>query len=541
MDIPCSVVFFENFNSTNQIGSKRIPNFYAEGSISSETPIQLRENTTLQLEFLGNPEDRIYISGIENCRGLQVEEDEDGVYLRARNQPYVLFDGREYDVYPFVPELLIIRVVTHTGVVWDADVKVTSKLMNEDEYVFLTNEVYNFLGAQTKDPEIKRLAQEMLLVKPSEFENLNIYRSRFLHVLQELSKGVRYEFQRQRSLDVLKTRSSTTLYTQPSVKKKTKINFTSDTNENRWLKFFLIQLLKTYRQNLLSEDRTNGTILYFLQYILSLPFMKEIKYERKFPIPRVFFSAGPYSFVYEFYRLVNKKQLLLQNQWMIQSRYKSTSKLFEIWGLICLIKSVERLGFKQKVSSFKECIEKDRLQGLYYVFSRNNMNIRISYDQTITSFPDKLSMESPVFTKGHDKPDIRLDIEIDGYYTGSLVIDCKYQLKSNIWRNGDFNKPNTMRQLIHYSQLLGSNSSILNGIPHEIIDRAPVIETWVYFPNFEGDVACINELKEYSIRFVPCKPNLSGNEMDKYLEKIIEKAKVRSIRMLQETLLDGIY
>lgn len=262
-----------------------------------------------------------------------------------------------------------------------------------------------------------------------------------------------------------------------------------------------------------------------LQRLYNAPWMKKVDATK--PV-----SASPHALSDSRYQVMVR----LYEEWFKPAApreaagpWKRTDKLYEIWGVIKLIRCLSEgpLGFRPVEGWLFDGKEdsgaiQDLPEGTRIVFEKGAARIHLVYDEKLPrtsgpTDPDRL----PLFmTHGHNRPDARLDFYVEAVYIGSLLVDFKYRPRAYIWQPEQLEtgvRPKVMAQLIDYGN--ACRSRFLFGAPDHpfFFGINPVLEVWGLYPDEQRSGEVIHD-PDYRLRLMDMTPGRSDVHVVQVLE-----------------------
>lgn len=175
---------------------------------------------------------------------------------------------------------------------------------------------------------------------------------------------------------------------------------------------------------------------------------ESVSYSNHIVPPRSSLMNKSYNFFYKWYNEFNKSNLEFVFSEKIMNSWKKTDELYEIWCYINIIEILRSSGFlPTKGWIFNGNIENDLSDGTYVTMYKENITLNVHYNSELKYKSSETNIVNPLYT-GHskNKPDIRIDIFVNGIYLKSIPMDAKYR-KLNIITN---NQKGDLIQLLSY-------------------------------------------------------------------------------------------
>ena len=516
-----------------------------------------------------------------------VKEDEGKVFINPSKNSVLLFN---YDDYPLVPGYYQV-VVEVAGIFYYTKITVTPLHVSKVEWEFMRDDLESILNGLAMDVVFRNLSVGSLsgIKAPLPPHNLFVFLlinkkfSKLMFALTDLMTKANFNIRKNYKEKPLSTGAITdemsfrykirrpeNMTTIMSPVKSLNYNL----QENKWIKhicsFFVkiledfLHVVENYNEHLRKEiidldcygGKANGqknikkrTIEDMKQLFLKAKQMQgalrmienaswysEISSLQSRTIPVALCMDSRYSVFYKLYQRIKRQDtnIILDKTYAYQ--WKCTYKLYEIWCFIQVCKTLSELGFSSCKgwlsdlgASLDNILVPAITPGTYIQYEKNNVVIRVAYDCKLPYMIEETNHDNnPVYICGaHNRPDIKLDIYIDGIYSGSLLMDVKYRNPSRFWeeeklRNHQFSK--VMSQLNCYSTQCFSPHLYRNN-PN---DSHPVPEVWVMYPSKGNNKSFDNRFfRSQRIRFIrinPTEPNLLKVLLNERLTDFEEKA-----------------
>jgi len=210
-------------------------------------------------------------------------------------------------------------------------------------------------------------------------------------------------------------------------------------------------------------------------------------------IELAFYSNPHYRNIYQLFKTLQQENFSYSLNSNYTYYWKRTDQLYEIWGVIQLIKTIssEELGFNilsgwiynPKISSQNKIEIPFLDKGTSIEFVKDDYKIYLVYDDKI---PNK-EYQSLLFTKmKRNRPDVRLDFMIKDEYIGSLIIDFKYRPLHFIWNKHNQNTE-VMEQLTMYKHGISSTHIYSLSFPGQWDQFSPIREVWAVYPTHSNN------------------------------------------------------
>lgn len=541
----------------------------------TEDPEELGEDMGPGLTFTENQDIYIRFDAPRDFRftmdGLDVvtipgEERENGqTYIapfRRQDQPLLLFEGQDF---PLVPGYYVLTVEGN-GRRWYGLMEITPKYMGKQSWQDMRDELADEIRTLSfdfmkKNIHISKALEGALGLSASmllRFYTISSESSVVLNVLDELShtantrmvlrlKQIRQEEGRRPDPHIRPQHVKERQGAERMPAFRTEI--TRDVEENRFAKSILLRLdhilqqfleeidgpirrleekqaeLRKYTWGL--EYRTGEKALSRLSLyrrrarrirgsigrVSMAPWFEEAKAEIGGEVPMTVFMDPRYSVLYRLYKNLSDPAQSLDVSSFYQFQWKRTDKLYEMWSFLQFIKALSAKGWE-----LEEGISVIREGGRYRLSSlesgteiklkRDGEEVHLTYDGILPAASADTDRENhPLYTNNsHRQPDLRLDYYKGGLYYGSLVADFKYRDLLFLWQD-ETRSASLRRQFNAYRDM---NTRFYRDLDEtaSLRDSRPVKEVWAVFPR---EIPGRSD-EDYSLRFIPLAPGLSGNE-----------------------------
>lgn len=255
-------------------------------------------------------------------------------------------------------------------------------------------------------------------------------------------------------------------------------------------------------------------------------------------IPHVLNLDVRYKRLFKVYRMLQDNEYTIKQDSKYDFYWKRTDKLYEIWGFIQFMKVLQKdkLGFKVTGGwIFDEKYKEKQINipflegGTTITYQKDDVTLKLVYDEVITSQVSKTSRENPLFVNSrHNRPDARIDVYKKEIYVGSLIVDYKYRPRQNVWKSNavsDSYKNKTMKQLIDYRQNIESIYVFEDTSSIEQRHRIrPVQEVWAVYPNhLSNEGTTIDPFDRYKVKLIGLSPNEETTELEEELQVTLQK------------------
>ncbi|SOB99495.1 uncharacterized protein DUF2357 [Ureibacillus xyleni] len=528
----------------------------------------IRENLNLELKFgCENTRATLSMDGLDILKDRKVEYDEfNNAYIHPG--ALTLFEhGSEINYYPYIPGIYCLTV-TIEGENYYSFIKVISNRLSDEQLNTMRNEVENQLKGLAYDVVRKQnIAQELNidLTLFQHFKVLDFYYDDLTMIFMDLSNKVRFTLKRDYALQsiekpshvdavsiqyqlkhpesttYLKTRKNLVNYDLPEnrllkriVKKWSLITLDFlqqvEYNINQYQKgedLFSSYVSRNRRKSLLTQLENYRQTAFRLKAMLDRfqlnYWFKEVSDITSSSIPDKMHMDVRYNKLLKIHRYIttSERDVALHPAW--KSHWKRTDQLYEIW---CFFKVIDY--FKSKNYQFTNAPKwffgemDETIDNLFVIptipaganfeLEKGNMQFKVFYDETVPKTQQETENAKPIYTTGdNNKPDIRIDLFIQGVYIGSIILDSKYRKRDVLM--------DSKNQLISYADHIRS-PFIYNKKRWERI--RPVHRVIVLYPD-KYNTYGIDYLNDKSINLVPLTPQSTKAHFEQMLEDLINE------------------
>lgn len=536
------------------------------------------ENKKLELLFVSdNQNDRLFFDLLDI---VIINEDEEMLYTVPSTTPLTIYDTKNY-TGALIPGYYKLKVVSN-GENFFSWLKILPKQITEEEWIILRDEVESELNGLARDILYKRPGFEYhneFLLPLSLLQKIDIVSrnlSRWKSAIHNINKNPKFKIDKDYKIVPISKAKSTDHVSikMDNMHSKSKdyihsrfnvINF--EINENIRIKKIVTIISKEVDSLIQSFDnwiiKINSQLKEKERYKryghldtqleLYLNSIEELNLKRKhlksvsndckdflntswiqsleisnknLNIELAFYSNPHYRNIFQLFKALKQENFSYSLNSNYTYYWKRTDQLYEIWGVIQLIKTIssEEIGFNvlsgwiyNSKSSSKKSIEVPFLdKGTSIEFTKNDYKICLVYDDKI---PSK-EYQSLLFTKmKRNRPDVRLDFMIREEYIGSLIIDFKYRPLHFIWNK---HKQNTevMEQLTMYKHGIRSTQIYNLSFPGLWDQFTPIREVWAVYPTHSSN----NRNGSPShIELVELSPGYNKDDFKALLKESIDK------------------
>lgn len=530
-----------------------------EGYLTEER--LLTENTVLEIEFQAPPGTKLYFDGLDQMERAYVEEDGDGLYLRPRDTPYVLYNPnvRNNSPYPFIPGTYFLKVVTPENEEFEARTKVTTKRVTEDQHSLMIDEIEDAVRGLSRHALRKRSIYSVAafdIFGPGRIDEYSVILSNKEKIISGLSfirKTRRYSVVKRHPVipraKAKKIDAKSVKYLMMHPEQRSTIqapvsHLTYDVPENRWVKG-IAQLLLRYVNEMAAcfltpynpnYDRVRARELRqelaviegHLTDFLHDRWMADVQATTSGQIPMALFQIGPFRVFLQIYQHLKKGGRPDVSRPRLQFHHKRSDLLYEIWGYMKVVGFLRDEGydvvknwFRTDGSTLDDTIVHDREASDYVELVKDDTVIRVFYDDQLPRRKKDLNPLKTLQTMTKNRPDCRLDVWKSGKFLGTLILDFKYRRKDYLWSETRLEKGTplaVMTQLEAYAKSMQTDTKQLNGQFDPLINARPVTEVWAVYPVKGEHPGKTKKVEDYDIHLVELSP---GSEHGYFGEKLM--------------------
>jgi hypothetical protein len=503
---PFKLVFYQKERSIPVTVLGTDENFFDENAVI------VTENIELSLLFqCEDSKAMLYIAGLELLDISKVDNDGNNI-LHPSTEKRLLFQN--YDThYPLIPGFYPIKVVAF-GKSYYSTLQIETKQITRSQWEYMKDELENELTGLAQDFIQNKfgIGHSLIRVVPmkllNDFELILKHYNKVMIALNDIALKPRYKLKKEYKLTLLTRakyldeRSLRYQLTHPDKKEiiQAPINVI-DYNllENKWLKMIVATFIDTLNQfntavnssiHSLEEEcsqleiriayQKNASIKYaetekalttLSQYKEKCRSMKRSfeRFYQSYWLKDVSESNGSlfsnilnmdtrYRIVYQLYRKIVSNLFHVGIDNSFSSQWKSTDKLYEIWGYMHICKTLLKLGYQPIAGwlfSYTDNLFVPTLKpGTRVKFKKEDLTLHLIYDQRIPNDEKETDLEyNPLFNLGlHNRPDGRMDVYKENTFIGSLIFDLKYRQLDTLFNgNSNYSKP-VIDQLFDYQR-----------------------------------------------------------------------------------------
>lgn len=527
----------------------------------------ITENLPLRLLFKSNnPADRLYLDLLDSVPFESIYTDDFGApYVAPSENEYIIYDNTN-DYLALVPGYYKLCVVCNNQSFFSL-VKVTSKQINEFQWLAMRDEIEQTVSGLAKDVIQKKLGSQSQNdgnIIASTFNKIELIKKNYRSwnaTMNVIGSSPKYKIIRDfvlndrnriTNLDPV-TISNLSRSNKPRI--KAGINTISyDLPENNILKYYISLTLKESKnlikeisslslnisneinglnqfklnKNTLATERLNKALIdlasarKLLENIrnkclemLGNYFLKDIKISKNTQSVVGFNNNVHYKKIEHFYKLFEEQNISVKMSLEYEYCWKRTDRLYELWGFIQFIKALQNLGYQidKELGTFLDISTKVITgenvpflsENTKVIFVKGTLKIQLVYDTRLPYKSVPLDVCPLHAETSNNRPDLRLDVYDEGQYLGSVLIDFKYRPLRNIWTNGPFIPKDDSSSK---RQLFEYKNSIVS--EHFLKDSplakriSAVREVWAIFPNNPRNNNIISNVER--IRLVELTP-----------------------------------
>ncbi len=260
-------------------------------------------------------------------------------------------------------------------------------------------------------------------------------------------------------------------------------------------------------------------LIYRINMIRNENWFREISISNKVIISHSLMKDNRYRTIYIWINEIFKRKNVIIYNNKLQYAWKRTDQLYEIWTFMKLIKLLveNNYYFVEEWESNNLLLDGEIISDSKYKLKKENVDLSIYYDTHIPRDSKDTTLENPLFTlERKNRPDIRIDIFVDGFFVQSIPIEVKYR-KLYLITSRDKGNIEQMKSYTNFKSL-HQMSELPNRMKKGI---KPVNEVLVIYPNSQGGqkTTTLNKLsQEVGLEFIELSPS---NGFDKFSFKII--------------------
>lgn len=450
----------------------------------------VRENVPLAIRFTStNPELRLSVDGFEFLPNTLYDEEQNEYYLLPQEGDQTLYENGDY---PLIPGYYTISIREGEEACY-GKLHVLPTQLSVEEWTELAEEVDAFVSG---------LAEEFILSKegasipgrPAVKLPMGVYNqllflehnaSTIIRTLDDLTRKANYRIEgvhdllprhRAKRLDAASIR-----YQQSHPQRRDRIyapvkQLTYDVPENRLLKHDLktlkailhrarlagkamLTVLQEEYQEALHYQGQNESVLsraeqnYLnwqagearcrqleasVERLEGAAFLEEVDDASLQSSARAVLDWR-YNYLHRITKTLEEKDAKIQAAQEYQLQRKRTDKLYELWGFIRVMKSLQELGYtpsdgwiyRPRAQQEKDFVIPMLASGEAILYRSGARTIRLVYNEPLPQSADAVDDLHPLYISyQHNRPDARLDLYHAGVYEGSVIIDFKYRRAS---------------------------------------------------------------------------------------------------------------
>lgn len=331
-----------------------------------------------------------------------------------------------------------------------------------------------------------------------------------------------------------------------------------DNNENRWLRknlLFISKFLETLLSEIiiriqnfnidLSEAKYDSEKEWIKKNIVELNnsliivnrlinrinmiknenWFKDISLTNKVSISHSLMKDNKYRTIYTWINEMFKRENVIIYNNKLQYAWKRTDQLYEIWTFMKIIRLLveNNYQFIEDWNQNKILLDGEIISDSKYKLIKDNVELSIYYDSQVTRDSKFTSLENPLFTlENKNRPDIRIDIFIDGFFVQSIPIEVKYR---KLYKITSKDKGN-IEQMKSYTNFKSLHQ--MSALPYRLKKGIkPVNEVLVIYPNSDGGqkTTTLRRLsQEVGLEFIELSPSNGLDKLNFKILNLIENA-----------------
>ncbi len=583
MDMPFSITFHESFHKVHVV-TTFTNDYFSSCEIDDQDIVKVKENMDLKLFFeSSDPAAKLYLDVLDTLPE-KVEVSEGELFVTPSSEAIQLYENSD-DYCPLIPGHYQIKVCAG-GETYFSWLKVIPKQIDEEQWYLMRDEVECTLSGLSQELVRKNRGigsgpeSDALLTKNGIRKILVIegeYR-KFSLCLQEIKNKPRMNVRKNYNLAPVEKKA---FLDKNSIRYRAKHpesasvilspRYFEDFNilENQWIVFILRHLIRevgtisdflskyisklnqeiVYEQNLFgksqdmtqAKEKTLQEMDHLLQFakkfrnecerFLAEEWVKAVAIEKPRRLPHVMNLDSRYNRIYRLFRMLRNDAVTVDFLSDYRFYWKRTDKLYEIWGFIKLMKSIQSdsIGFSAVEGWIYDFDVKDnRLTvpflspGTSVKFSKGHISLILTYDEVLPSKSKDATFEKPLFSVNKNKrPDARIEVYANEEYIGSVVFDFKYRPQKLIWGSEADNY--VKQQLDNYRNSLNSKFLYAKSKPGQWDRFKAVHEVWAIYPRDKYNRQYDEAFEDYQIRLFQLSPGDDQDELEDLLKDSIER------------------
>ena len=540
--------------------------------------IQIRENTSVIIDFYSDKECRLEMDGFDGIDVIQLVH-EDGFYLRAPANKVEVFSN---DNFPLPPGRFILQINCEGTIDYTSFVVKPGRL-NDSTWQLMAEDVYESIKLLAFQMAAQRMGisdkEHNYGLLGSLLLKMNVIEKRFdavIAALDGISANPHCKISKKYELAKPSNQG-------PSDFKSNKLNsrkFISGNgfvpskytdyqlNENAFIKRIVLTLndvlklfiseigeKKVYLTAKIEADkygkmkktaeynRSLNNLQYLTDYYVKAKkiksrldvvqdsfWFKEVNEKNTKRVPSQSMLDPRYGILSKISKELKDASVKYDIDNRLSFIWHNSSKLYELWGIIKLVETFKNMGFElEEGFNVEEQGNELKISGLSsgdsFVLKKNNVTVKITYESNLCKSENETSIDTdPVYTIGtHVTPDCKIDffcnLEERKYYMDSLIIDFKYRTKYSIWNRSD---SKCRKQLFSYAD---DTRSIMVSYKDKVQSRRvrPVPEVWALYPDiYNVNDKMVDEDKFVKlISFVPGYQDVIESHLKKFIDAYV--------------------
>ena len=231
-----------------------------------------------------------------------------------------------------------------------------------------------------------------------------------------------------------------------------------------------------------------------------------------------------YKRVFTWWKQLRAQDLQIPSCHEFKVQWKRTDVLYEYWCYIKTIIALEQVGYTSVSGWIYDDSYRASQEFLFPVLQDDTLvemvkgTIRLSVlfnEKMARAKRGALRIKRILYMEGTNyKPDIRIDVFNNDFYTGSIIVDAKYRKRLNIWNNDrieEENRPKNMNTLQNYSNSLKS-----------VDDPAGVSKSMKVIALHPSHGPKVEDIEDTNVSLVQLRPKERLTHYAEYLAKLIE-------------------
>lgn len=478
----------------NMVPSKGCFYYTEEEAWESSDGFEIEENEEVKICFKSDDSSsRFYLDALDIALSdNRVSYDEEGrLYLNPSDEEFILYrNDDKHDA--LCVDTFLITILCH-GQLFYSTLSVVPKPLSENEWIMMKDDL---------EKEVTGLAQDLLRRKlgsgkkstkstPSkmlrDFMIMQKYSSRLLPALIDISENPRYQIvtrykkvtdTKNSRLDEKSVRRYITRAGSESFYQVPEKIISYDIQDNRVLKTILkdyesrLTNLQEVLENSVSEQSNEAEIhgkewedsirkvadeAGRLKRITSLIHLNDwyssIKDMASPYVAHSLFMDSRYNVLYQMYNEMRSDEFRVGLELEYSYTWKRSSYLYEMWCFIKVCRILEQ-SFTNVSGDIINIFMSKMLfpfleSGSKVTFSDSYTKLEVIFDKKLPNRKEDTSLSEPLYIAAsdgnrHNKPDILINAydKRNGWYIGSIILECKYRKLRSFWKGSDWSSVN---------------------------------------------------------------------------------------------------